>query len=231
MTVSVIAFARSQANDGTDPGVVIDPVRSPTQALPAVSAAPTLTPTVGPQQLRGFVFPIAGACLPQGQQLMPNAPRPYRNGIHEGVDFYGSDNCVSIVRGTPVLAAKDGIVIRADLNYRDLTMADLERYNANPNTPEALDAFRGRQVWIDHGGGIITRYAHLDGIAQGITVGTRVAAGQTIGFVGESGTPDSLLNPGVEIHLHFEVWVGDSFLGKDLPPAEVRRLYQALFSP
>jgi hypothetical protein len=48
--------------------------------------------------------------------------------------------------------------------------------------------------------------------------------------VGESGTPEAVTNPGVEIHLHWEVRVGDSFLGADLPSNEVRALYEGLFS-
>ena len=49
-----------------------------------------------------------GRCLPKSDDLMPNAPRDYRGGIHEGVDFYGIDNCTTIVKGTAVMAAKDG---------------------------------------------------------------------------------------------------------------------------
>ena len=38
---------------------------------------------------RGFIYPIAGACLPTGDQLMPNAPRDnYREVVHGGIDFY-----------------------------------------------------------------------------------------------------------------------------------------------
>lgn len=181
--------------------------------------------------LHGFVFPIAGACLPKGDQLMPNAPRPYRNGTHEGIDFYGSDGCAAVGKGTPVLAAKAGRVVRADLAFREMTKAELDAYLANPNTEEALDKFRGRQVWVDHGGGIVTRYAHLDGIAPGVVQGTQVSGGQVIGYVGESGTPEAVTNPGGEYHLHFEVRVGDSYLGRGQPAAEVRRLYETLFSP
>lgn len=162
---------------------------------------------------------------------MPNAARPYRQGVHEGVDFYGSDNCTAISRGTPVLAAKAGRVIRTDLSYVDLTQAEVNQYLANPTTEEALDKFRGRQVWIDHGAGVVTRYAHLSGIADGTTPGTRVTAGQLIAYVGESGTPESVSNPGHEYHLHFEVRVADSYLGKGLPAVEVRGLFQTLFSP
>ncbi len=189
-----------------------------------------MEPTVSAAGLRGFIYPITGACLPKGDQLMPNAPRPYRNGFHQGVDFYDSDNCTHISRGTEVNAAKAGTVIRADLAYQDMTATELQKYLANPNTDEALDMFRGRQVWIDHGGGVITRYAHLSGIAPGITPGAPVKQGQLIAFVGESGTPESVTNPGTEYHLHFEIWVEGHFLGQDLPAAEVRRLYQALFS-
>ena len=95
----------------------------------------------------------------------------------------------------------------------------------------ALDVFRGRQVWVDHGNGIVTRYAHLSSVATGIDVGTWVTAGTRLGTVGESGTPESVTEPGSELHLHAEVRVGNSFLGKGLPPQEVRALYERLFAP
>src|SRR4029079_11506325 len=57
---------------------------------------------------RGFIYPLQGACLPTGDQLMPNAPRDYREGVHEGIDFYESDNCTTIKKGTSVMAAKAG---------------------------------------------------------------------------------------------------------------------------
>ena len=56
-------------------------------------------------------------------------------------------------------------------------------------------------------------------------------AGQLIAFVGETGTPESVVNPGHEYHLHWELRVGDSFVGKGLPKDEVRKLYQVAFSP
>lgn len=198
---------------------------------------PSPTPTASAPDLtifRSFIFPIRGACLPAGDQLMPNAPREYRGGTHEGIDFYQSDNCTAIIKGTPVMAAKDGVVIRADRQYHDLTPAELDAADAriaagHPNDPDILDLFRGRQVWVDHGHGIVTRYAHLSGIADGVDVGAKVAQGETIAFVGDSGTPESLSNPGTEIHLHFELRVGERYLGQGLPPDEVRAIYTNLF--
>jgi murein DD-endopeptidase MepM/ murein hydrolase activator NlpD len=198
--------------------------------------SPSAEPTVAVTEVRGLIFPIEGACLPSSDDMMPNASREYRNGIHQGVDFYGVDNCVPIVRGTPVRAAKAGLVVRATLDYHDLTWEELQALNerlaqGEANDPDILDTFRGRQVWVDHGGGLVTRYAHLSGIAPGIDVGVTVEAGQELGYVGDSGTPESLTAPGTENHLHFEIWVGNQYLGQGLPPAEVRALYEKAFSP
>jgi murein DD-endopeptidase MepM/ murein hydrolase activator NlpD len=203
-----------------------------TIASAANTPAPPPTTTPSPADLRGFAWPIVGACLPEGDQLMPNAPREYRKGLHEGVDFYAVDNCnKTITRGTPVMAAKDGVVIRSDLDYKDLDNAGLDRILNDPTSDVSFDLFRGRQVWVDHGSGVVTRYCHLSGIAEGIVPGARVKVGQTIAFVGETGTPESVTNPGHEYHLHWELRVGDTFIGKGLPPAEVRRLYKEAFSP
>jgi len=207
-----------------------------TPLAPTPSSIPVAGPTAEVTEVQGFIFPIEGACLPSNDDLMPNAPREYRNGIHQGVDFYGGDNCVSIVQGTPVRAAKAGRVIRATLNYHDLTWDELQALNerlalGEANDPDILDTFRGRQVWVDHGGGLVTRYAHLEGIAPGIDIGVTVEAGQELGYVGESGTPESLTAPGTEYHLHFEIWVGNHYLGQGLPPGEVRALYEKAFSP
>jgi len=38
-------------------------------------------------------------------------------------------------------------------------------------------------------------------------------------------------DPGTEIHLHFEIRVGDSFLGAGLDKDLVRQLYEQAFSP
>jgi len=212
-------------------------VSSKVQITPLMpTPSPVAEPTAEVTEVRGLLLPIEGACLPSGDTLMPNAVREYRNGIHQGVDFYGIDNCASIVRGTSVRAVKAGRVIRATLNYHDLTWDELEALNerlaqGEANDPDILDTFRGRQVWVDHGGGLVTRYAHLEGIAPGIAVGVTVETGQELGYVGDSGTPESLTAPGTEEHLHLEIWVGDHYLGQGLPPDEVRALYEKAFSP
>lgn len=46
----------------------------------------------------------------------------------------------------------------------------------------------GRQVRLRHSGGYETYYLHLSAFARGLRAGARVSQGQTIGFVGSSGT-------------------------------------------
>ncbi len=151
--------------------------------------------------------------------------------MHEGVDFYNVDNCTAIGLGTPALAAKAGKIIRIDHDYVDPTPAEMNALLANPDNEDALDQFRGRQVWIDHGSGIVTRYCHLSAVVETLQVGDTVSQGTVVGYVGESGTPESITNPGTEYHLHWEVRVDGSFLGAGHEPGQVRSEYLALFGP
>jgi murein DD-endopeptidase MepM/ murein hydrolase activator NlpD len=154
-----------------------------------------------------FGLPIEGGDVPVDPALLPGAPRDYRSGIHEGIDFPAQT-------GTPVLAAATGIVARVDTSFLDWTreQQDVALYEALTlgYTPTAtLDRIRGRQVWIDHGKGLMTRYAHLSAV-EPLLVGQKVEAGALIGQVGSSGYPQG--GP----HLHFEVRVGDGFYGDGL---------------
>jgi len=80
--------------------------------------------------------------------------------------------------GTPVRAAAAGTVVFA-----------------------GYEGGYGRMIVIDHGGGLVTRYAHLSSVA--VEVGEAVERGQRIGSVGESGRATGP-------HLHFEVLVDGS---------------------
>jgi len=93
-------------------------------------------------------------------------PIRHRPKFHSGTDFRGE-------RGTPVLAAGDGIVVFAGRR-----------------------GGYGNVIDVDHGGGVITRYAHLRRIEAKRE--TPVIAGQRIGQVGSTGRATGP-------HLHFEV--------------------------
>jgi murein DD-endopeptidase MepM/ murein hydrolase activator NlpD len=58
----------------------------------------------------------------------------------------------------------------------------------------------GNVVEIDHGNGLVTRYAHMSGFTT--VVGKQVQPGEQIGRIGSTGRSTGP-------HLHFEVRVGD----------------------
>ena len=158
--------------------------------------------------VRGLALPIEGAVLPADTESLPNAPRDYRAGWHEGIDFPADE-------GTPVRAIAAGTVIRIDHEFadwskqlRDIALDEALHLGYTPSA--TLDKIRGRQVWIDHGGGIVSRYAHLSSVADDLAVGAVIAAGRVVGAVGSSGYPEG--GP----HLHLEVRVRDSYLGDGL---------------
>jgi murein DD-endopeptidase MepM/ murein hydrolase activator NlpD len=232
----VVGVLGAPSGEKDTPVRVERPKPSPTRAgstTPTSTAVGTPTP---PPVIRGFRFPIEGACLPAEDDLLPNAPREYRFGVHEGVDFYGDRACTSVERGMPVLAAKTGIVVRADVGYTDITQEEMDNLLARSaqqgfTDAAVLDRLRGRQVWLDHGDGVVTRYCHLLSVESGVAEGVVVAAGQVVGRVGNSGTPEGVSDATLENHLHFEIRVGDSYLGQGLSAAETRRLWEQAFSP
>lgn len=62
----------------------------------------------------------------------------------------------------------------------------------------------GHMIEIDHGGGWLTRYAHL-ATKPSLVVGTVVSAGDVIGYVGSSGSANGP-------HLHWELLVNGKFV-------------------
>lgn len=66
----------------------------------------------------------------------------------------------------------------------------------------------GRNIYIDHGNGVCTRYAHCSKMT--VSVGQTVQQGQVIGYVGNTGNVSpapTAANPHAGAHLHFEVWI------------------------
>jgi len=113
--------------------------------------------------------PINGARLTSGFGMRKHPILGYTK-MHRGVDFAAR-------RGTPIMAAGDGVIERAGW----------------------FGAY-GRYVRIRHRGKYSTAYAHMSGIAKGIKRGRRVRQGQIIGYVGASGRATGP-------HLHYEVLV------------------------
>ncbi len=178
--------------------------------------------------------PIAGASIRMTDGQLPGAPRAYRNGTHEGIDYYNGFSGTPIARGTPILAAADGTVIRIDHTYVEMTREERTEYHRisaeSPTTPAyILDKYRGRQIWLEHQDGVITRYAHMDTLDAELKEGDTATAGQQIGTVGNSGTGPAITGSGTEMHLHFEIWLNGYYLGEGLPAADTRFILRGIF--
>ena len=87
---------------------------------------------------------------------------------HQGIDFRAR-------RGTPIIAAGDGVVVSV-----------------------AVSGGYGKRVILRHGSKLRTLYAHMSRFANGIRRGVRVKQGDVIGFVGATGLASGP-------HLHYEV--------------------------
>lgn len=187
------------------------------------------------EKLNHFESPIKDASITRREQQLPGAPRAYRNGIHEGVDYYNGYVGVPIEMNTPVFSSAEGTVIRADHGYEELTPEKHEQIteearSAKITPEEILDKLRGKQVWIKHEGGIVTRYAHLYSIPEDLSEGDEVEKGEHIGGVGNSGTSHGVEGTNNGAHLHFEIWLSDDYyLGKGMEPMESREILVEIF--
>ena len=184
----------------------------------------------------GYVVPVEGATLSSRSSHLPGAARYYRNGTHEGFDFYSGVVSVAITYGTPIHAVATGKVIRADHDYVEMSIDEynqvIDTAKRNLSTPpEILDKLRGRQVWVEHPGGFISRYAHLSAIPDSVQVGNIIKQGDVVGETGNSGTLEAAQDTQDDPHPHVEIWNQDTYLGKGMEPDEIYTLAQQVFGP
>jgi murein DD-endopeptidase MepM/ murein hydrolase activator NlpD len=120
--------------------------------------------------IAGFAFPVAGTVEFIDSWGFPRMMGTPSAHWHQGTDVFA-------VSGTPLLAAENGYLTRIG--------------NAS---------LGGNKLWLVGESGHEYYYAHLSGFAPGVTEGRKVAAGEVIGFVGDTGNAK-----GTSPHLHFEI--------------------------
>ena len=178
-------------------------------------------------------LPIAGAGLPRSADYLPGAARAYRKGVSQGFVFTGSDSGVNVPFGTPVLAAADGEIVKLDASFKEASVPEFLKLLTevkNGASDNDLERLRGRQVWLKHSNGTVTRYGHLSKIAPRLSFANPVKRGDVIGYVGNSGTLEGVRGTQGNARLLFEVWPSsDRFLGLGLKPSEVRVQAAKLF--
>lgn len=115
----------------------------------------------------GFTWPVPGFNRITSQFGMRMHPILGYEKLHDGTDISGAG-----INGTPILAAYSGTVVLAQSYWG-----------------------YGNCVKIDHGGGVVTLYAHASAIL--VSVGQQVNAGDTIALVGSTGN-----STGPHLHFH-----------------------------
>ncbi len=147
----------------------LPPVPAPT---PIATATPAIAPPVPPPAAGTLLIPVAGIVVSQLTDTFSDA-RGGGTRRHEALDIMAS-------RGTPVLAASDGKVVKLFTSVPGgLTIYEFD--------PTAIYAYY---------------YAHLDRYAPGLAEGKLLKRGDLIGYVGSTGdaSPDAP-------HLHFAIFV------------------------
>lgn len=141
--------------------------------------------------LRGWIHPVTNApeMVPESSgrkfgALREGIMRPECGAGHCGVDLDGP-------RGRPMVAVAAGRVVRVE------------------HSEMGRDGRSGRYVRIEHADGTLTAYMHLDVIADGMSVGDRVDAGQYIGTLGASG----ILASAPHCHFTLELPLGNDVHG------------------
>ncbi|WP_433233688.1 peptidoglycan DD-metalloendopeptidase family protein [Micromonospora sp. CA-248260] len=195
-TVALDAQARAEAADRADRSTrestapaSPSAVPTPTSASPTPTAAPTRKPKTKPKVTAKpkAVARKTTAPKPKPSWVIPMAGAGItscygqRGGaLHAGIDF-------AMPAGTPIHAAAAGTVVKAG---------------------DVGDGY-GISVFVDHGNGYLTHYAHQSSVKVG--VGDRVGVGEVLGYEGSTG--DST-GP----HLHFEVHQGQMWNQIDPAP-------------
>lgn len=158
------------------PSAAAEAVNAPVVTGAAVPLSTLAAPPMLPATRYRMVFPLAG---PLEVLSVFGAERDNGERSHKGVDL-------AAPRLTPVLAVKDGVVSRA--NHESVGVV--------------IRHFDGWTSWYLHlnNDTVGTDDGKGRGIAPGLEVGDFVAAGQVIGWVGDSGNAEP-----TPPHLHFEL--------------------------
>lgn len=149
-------------------------------------------------------------------------PRDNGRRTHRGIDFASEE-------GEPVRSVAAGVVTFAGVDWERRAHIPLEPWGATIVHERHMGP-RGLFVEVDHGGGVVSLYAHL--ASYDVKIGDRVQAGQRLGDVGRTGVRDS------GAHLHFGLFKNgkvldplDHLAAYVFPPKQTKRGIALLSKP
>jgi len=168
---------------------------------PAPAAVPPASPPAPPADAaspvsdadylrsRHIIVPVAGADMSRVDDTFNDA-RDGGDRVHRAIDILAP-------RGTPILSADDGKILRMSTN----TLGGISMYT------------------IDTEGRLVYYYAHMERYNDAMSPGRTIVKGDTLGYVGTTGNA-----PKDTPHLHFQVmrWPADGkyWNGEPIDPYE-----------
>lgn len=172
-------------SDVSTPQISIPEISLPDESIPQASEAPVggeesnVDDVINTQP--SFVLPVANGTVIKNFSVdaLVFSTTMQDYRVHKGVD-------IAAELGTPVVS-----------------------YAAGTITQILDDPFYGTTVVIEHSTGVTTYYKNLaEELPEGVTVGTAVKAGDTIGIIGAT----ARVEKSDQAHLHFEMTVGGELI-------------------
>lgn len=186
----------------------------------------------------GLTSPIQGATFPLSQDHLPGASDRHGTILDKGFEFFDGLSGRPLSNNQSVVAIADGEIVRIDREYSTEGAALLAFWEDQATEPGfigeyAFDRLRGRQVWIRHESGQISRYGHLADVHPELKPGDTVEQGTPIGLMGNSGVAPVDGRTQADSRLYFELWSADGshHLGKGLSALETHQVIAQLFGP
>ncbi len=139
-------------------------------AMAIVSTADTRDADIEYMRARQILMPVAGASIAKVADSFDEA-RDGGERVHRAIDILAP-------RGTPIIAADDGIILRMTTS----SLGGISMYAVDP----------------EHR--VVYYYAHMDHYHSSMSVGRSLVRGDTLGFVGTTGNA-----PKDTPHLHFQI--------------------------
>jgi peptidoglycan LD-endopeptidase LytH len=159
-------------------------------ATASASVSPSAAADIDYLRTRQLLVPVAGADMSKVYDTF-NDPRDGGERVHRAIDILAP-------RGTPILSADDGRILRMSTN----ALGGITMYTVDP---------RSRIVYY---------YAHMDHYNDAMSPGREIVKGDTLGYVGTTGNA-----PKDTPHLHFQVmrWPADGryWNGEPIDPYEM----------
>ena len=183
---TVAASSRPAAPRASTPAARTDGSHAVSAALVSASVAADIEYL----RERQLLVPVAGADMSRVYDTFDD-PRDGGERVHHAIDILAP-------RGTPILSADDGRVLRMSSN----TLGGITMYTVDPENR------------------IVYYYAHMDHYNDAMSPGREIVKGDTLGYVGTTGNAPKNLP-----HLHFQVmrWPADGkyWNGDPIDPFEL----------